>query len=152
MSLIVELGNELENLPAIVKRYKESMVNCEDKIALKGKRLEHANREQASFLFFYDQRRAELKTILDFIDARVKRVRGDIFRRYTEKSNFDLSDRAKEQYINRDAEYLDTYELYLMIKEIFDKYCAIVDAFKARAYALNNITKIKTSNIEDDII
>jgi hypothetical protein len=40
-------------------------------------------------------------------------------------------------------------ELYLEVKDLHDRYAAVVDAFRSRGFALNNITKIRVAALED---
>lgn len=149
MTRIAALGSKLEHLPDILERYENELDGAELQIKLEGKKLEHANVENASWQVFYDQRRIELKTVVDYLDARVQKIRGRLFRSYTESHQRELSDRAKDKYIDNEQAFLDMYELYLEAKELYNKYQAVVDAFTTRGYALNNITKIRVASLED---
>lgn len=149
MSLIPDIGKDFVNLPSILAKYEDLLDDVESRLIIEGKLLEHANREQAGWQSFYDQRRIELYTLTKFLDANVQRVRGRLFRGYTENHSRELSDRAKDKYIDSEEAYLRSLELYLEVKELYDKYESVVEAFKARGYALNNITKIRVASLED---
>lgn len=152
MSLIPELGKGMSNLPAIIERYEADLQHAEATLSLEGKRLEAANKEQPAWQSYYDQRRIELYTLVKFIDAEVNRIRGTLFRSYTENYSRELTDRAKDKYIDHEQAYLDILELYLEVKELYDKYDSLVDAFRTRGFALNNITKIRVAAMEDVIL
>lgn len=152
MSRISDIGTNFEKLPTVLQQYEDALQDAESVLTLKGKNLEQANKENTSWQHYYDQKRIELKTIVDYLENRVQATRGRLFKRYTEKMNRDLSDRAKDKYIDNEKDYLDMYELYLEAKEIHGKYVATVDAFTARGYALNNIVKLRVSSLEDVII
>ena len=94
----------------------------------------------------------ELKTLVDFVDNQVQRTRGRLFRNFTENFQRDLSDRAKDKYIDGEQAFLDIYEIYLEVKEVYDQYASVVEALKFRGYALNNITKIRVANMENVIL
>lgn len=149
MSRIPDLGKQLEKIPEVLEEYEIALEGVEDIIEIKGKKLEHANRENAPWQHYYDQKKLELKSIVDWLEARVNSTRGRLFKNLTEGAPRDLSDRAKDKYIDNEKAYLDMYELYLEAKELYSKYSATVDAFTARGYALNNITKIRVASLED---
>ena len=48
--------------------------------------------------------------------------------------------------------YLRMKEYLLEVKELYDKYEAVVNAYQVRGYAINNLTKLRVANIEDSII
>ena len=135
----------LETLPA----YDNALKDLETKIEIKGKKLEHANRENPGYQQYYDERRVELSVVVKWFEIQIERVRGKLFKKFTENYNRELSDRAKEQYINNEPAYLMWYEMYLEVKELHDKYDSAKEAFKSRGYALNNITRIRVASLED---
>lgn len=149
MSLIEQLGEGKKNLPTILMRYENGLDDVEANLAIKGKMLEQANIEQAAWQAYYDQSRIELYSLMKFMEADVARIRGKLWISYTETHTRDLGPRDKDQYINNETAYLDTNELFLEVQELYKKYEAIVDAFRSRGFALNNITKIRISQMED---
>lgn len=152
MSKIADLGNNLQNIPSVLYEYEQALEGIEDVLRIKGKKLEQANVENAAWQHYYDQKRLELKTIVDYLEARVDQVKGRLFKSYTETSPRELSDRAKTQYINNEKAYLDMYELYLEAKEVHAKYNTAVEAFTSRGYSLNNIVKLRVASLEDVVI
>lgn len=149
MSRISDLGDNAEKLSQVLEEYEKALIGVEAIIEIKGKKLEHANRENPTWQLYYDQKRIELSTIVKYLELQVSRVRGKMFQKYTETYAKDLSDRAKDKYIDNEASVLTWNELYLEAKETYDKYQAVVDAFQSRGYALNNITKIRVASLED---
>ena len=149
MSKISALGNNEENLPKILQQYEGDLASADQHLSIKGKFLEQANKENPSWQVYYDQRRVELHTILKYLDAKVQSVRGKLFRSYTESHQRELSDRAKDKYIDNEEKYLTRLHLYLEVKEVYDKYESIVNGFTARGYALNNITRARVANVHN---
>lgn len=149
MSRVLDLGKNFERLPDVLDEFESELDGVEKSIAIEGKRLEAANREQSVWLHYYDQKRIELHTLVKYMELQVSKVRGKLFRSYTEAHQRELSDRAKDKYIDNEQSYLDMYEIYLEIKELYDKYQSVVDAFQQRGYSLNNITKIRVASLED---
>lgn len=152
MSIISQLGDNFERLPDILVQYDEYLVDAEKHIAIKGKTLEAANVEHASWMSYYDQRKVELHALLKYMEREQERVRGKLWDGYTHKTDISYNTRDKENLINRETAYLVKNEMYLEVLELHGKFAALVEAFKSRGFALNNIVKLRTSAIENDVI
>lgn len=148
MSLIERLGENYKNLPSILEEYEKGLAHIEDSLRIKGKNLESANAEHSGIQFYYESRRADLHTLVKYFEARTAAARGNLFRKFTETYSRDLSDRQKDKYIDNDDQYLTQYEVYLEVKDVYEKYEAVCDAFRSRGFALNNITKIRVASLE----
>ncbi len=153
MSRIPDLGTKFAKLPDVLAEYDSALDDVEELIRIKGKKLEGANMENPTWQSYYDQKRIELKTLTDYMDMEVARVRGKLFGGYKKgKFSYELNEREINQHINNEEAYLNMYQLYLEVKEMLEKYKAVVDAFTTRGYALNNITKIRVASLEDVIL
>ena len=154
MSRIPELGLKLEQLPKILGEYEALLADVEGHVNIKGKTLEIANRENAAWQLYYDQRRIELRTLVKYFEMKVKKVRGKLFKSYTEgaSSNREYSDRVKDKYIDNEEAYQTMFEVFLEVEELYEKYVGAVSAFQTRGYALNNITKARVASVESEII
>lgn len=151
LSIRKTIGDKYENLEAILAPYIEDLDEKEQNLKIEGKRLELANREQASWLSYYDERRIELATYVKFFEMELSRVRSTILKNM-ERYPKDLSDRARDKYIDSHEDYLNVYELYLTVKELYSEYESIVNAFIQRGYSLRNITNIRVAALEDVVI
>lgn len=160
MSRIPDLGDNkatdlnvrFKNLPTILGDYRNDLDTAENDLTIEGKSLEKANRENPSRQYYYHQRFVELGILTKYFEREVERVRGKLFKGLTENNNRDLSDRAKDKYIDNEQAYLDMNEFYLEVKEVKDMYEAIIEAFRNRGYALNNITKTRVAQLEDVLL
>lgn len=152
MNLIRAIGTECQNLQMIIDQYEEDLEDAEKNLSIKGKTLEGANIEHASWMSFYDQKRVELSTLMKHLEKDVERIRGKLWQQYTEKMSRELNTRDKENYINNEPAYLNKKEQFFMVSEIHGKYASLVDAFKSRGFALNNIVKLRTSAIENEVL
>ena len=152
MSLIADLGKDAVNLPNILDEYETALEGYEKNLVIKGKKLEHANSEHPGWQSYYDERRIELHTLVKYFEVQISRVRGTLFKSYTETYSRELDGRSKDRYIDHESEYLKINEIYLEVKDLHDRYAAVVDAFRSRGFALNNITKIRVAALEDAVI
>lgn len=148
MSRIADLGKKYEKLPLIIAEYDAHLDEAQSRIAIKGKIIEEALKEQAAWPVFYDEKRRELNTLVKFLDARVSYVRGKLTRAYTEQYSRELSDRIKDKYIDNEDEYMSIYEVYLEVLELAEKYDAVVDAFKVRGFALRDVVTARVHQFQ----
>ena len=139
-------------LPAVLAEYDGELEDVEDIIALKGKTLEKANRENPAWHGYYDQKKVELGILVKFMEANVAKVRSKLFRDLSNFNQREMSDNAKNKYIDSEDSYLLAYELYLETKEMYDKFEVVSKAFQTRGYALNNLTKIVVAEATNYII
>lgn len=152
MSILHRLGANLVNISSIIEQYENDLDSYENNLKIKGKTLETALKEQPTWSAFYGERAIELNTLVKFLDAHVKKVRGGLTVQYNENYNPALSDRMMEKYIDREQSYLDINELLLEVKELADKYSLILDSFNRRGFALRDITQAKINSIQMDTL
>lgn len=148
MSRITDLGKNFEKLPGLLVEYDEHLAAAQERLAVKGKIVEEALKEQAAWPVFYDEKRRELNTLVKYLDMRVNAVRGGLMRAYTENYSRELSDRMKDKYIDNEAEYQTVYQVYLEVHELAEKYEAVVDAFKTRSFALRDIVLLRVNQMQ----
>jgi hypothetical protein len=139
----------IERLPDLLVVYKEDIQNYKKHLETKGKPIGEANRENASWLAFYDERRIELRVIIKYIEMDIARVRGKLYKSFTEGYHVDLGERAKEKYIDQEEEYLKRKRALIQIEEMYEKYQSIVSAFMQRGYDLRNLTQLKVAAIDN---
>jgi hypothetical protein len=154
MNILDRIADNLELLPEIIEEY-ETLIDEEEvakRLRIKGKVLETANTEQSGWQYYYETRKAEVHSLVKWLEAKLAAVRGKHFKKYTEHYSRELSDRQKDKYIDNEKEVLAQLEVYLQAKELYEKYEAVCDAFKSRGFALRNITEIRIRSLEDTII
>ncbi len=154
MSPLDKIAQDITLLPDVLAEY-EALIEEEAvkaNLFIKGKVLETANTEQSGWVFYYSSRKAEVYSIVKWLEAKLGAVRGKFFKQYTEHYTRELNDRTKDKYIDNEKEVLAQLELYLQVKELHEKYVAVCDAFTARGFALRNITELRIRSLEDSII
>jgi hypothetical protein len=148
MSKIAELGQSMSNLPALIIQYEADLEAAVENLKISGKILDLALREQGTWPNYYSQRRAELKTLMKYLESNVAATRSRIARRY-EQYSIKLSDRLLYSYIDGEDEFLKINQLYLEVEELYSKYDAVVDAFDKRGFALRDLTLARVHSIQD---
>lgn len=152
MSRISDLGKNNSNIVNIIEEYEQMLVGYEEHLQIKSKTLEVALKEQASWTAYYNERKAELKTLVNYLELQINKIRSELYVQYNENYNPALSDRAIEKYIDREPNYLNMWELQAEVKELLDKYDMVVDAFNRRGFALRDITASRIAMIHDNTL
>lgn len=149
MNALEEAQSSLSNIPDIIERFEAELNNAKAHLQIEGKNLERANREQPTWLAYYDERRIELYALVKFFEQRVEAKKGELYRHYRENYSIELGQREIDSYIRSDGEFEKIYNLFLEVKLLYDKYQSVVDAFIARGYSLKNITDIRIHSLQD---
>lgn len=150
MSTIGKLGGEsLSNLPKVLASIERRLAGWEDNIKIDGKNIEAANVEQPSWIAYYDQVAVEMSAIVDYCEILVKKVRAERMQYIKKNSAKDYTDTAIQKAIDGDKEYIVQQQIYLEVREVYDKCKSIVEAFKQRSYSLNNIVRLRENELEN---
>ncbi len=152
MSVIFDIKPDLTNLVEVLNPYERALESFAEDVKLKGKQIGTANSENPSLLAYYDERKIELKSIMDFVEMHMDKVKGELWQKYTEVHSRELNAKDKEMYIKKDPEYLKRYQLYLCVQELYGRYSSAVEAFVNRGFSLRNITNLRVAQVENGTI
>lgn len=149
MSKVLELGEGFKNLPKMLEVYDRDLDQAEEKLRITGKKLEVSNSENSAWLYYYDQRRVELHSLVKFFKTEESKVRGILYKSYKENYKVALGERDIIRYIDSEQEYLKIHNLLIEVEEMYEMYKAVVDAFISRNYSLSAITKARIASLEN---
>lgn len=136
-------------LPDLIVKYETEINEAPKRLSLQGKTGAQALKEQCSWPVHYGMLKAEITKLLRYLDNRINSVRGALTRRYIETYSRDLGEKARERYIDNEADYMRLYELYIEVEELKDKLATICDAFDRRGFALRDWTALKVNELTD---
>lgn len=146
------IKRDLSNLTEIKKFYINILKEAKDDLLIENKTYAKANSEHASKMYYYAEHLSELKRILKFIEIDANKTYGELFKKYTENVNIELSDKAKERYIFQEQEYIKVRERVIEIEDLIYKFELLLNAFEKRGYALNNLTKLIIEQVHNELI
>ena len=141
---------DLKKVRVFLQYVDEQLDGVEDKLSLKGKTLARAEMENSSHQCYYDSEKAKINSMIRWLELHIDKRRGDLYRYYTENHSRDLSERAKERFIDTDEEIFAMNETLIDLKEAFENYAAVVDAFRSRGFRLRDITELRVNQLQDD--
>lgn len=152
MSILSSLGTELQHLPAVLAEYEEDFRSIATHLKMKGNPLDQMLIDQASFVGHYQIRQAELKSIRKGIESRIDRVRGKLWKQYTEHHPRELNYRDKENYVNFDPDLVELKNKFHEVSELEERYGAACDALQQKGFMLNALVKAKTGGFDSIIL
>jgi len=144
--------DEVEKLNATIQEYEKTLEGATADIALKGKSLGDAQREQASLAYFYGVRKAELHVLHKRTEARVYAIRGRLHRWYKENDSHAASERQIDKYVDSNEEYLTAMDVLLWVEEIYKKFVEVDNAFEKRGFAIRDHTESRVKDVYRDVI
>ena len=148
MSIITDIGGKLSRVPEVLLQYERELAQAKDILDMEGKLLETLNRENPSWLYYFDEKKSELKGLLNFVKGDVERVRAKLYKGILSNNDYTLNDRAINNLINCEDAYIAVHQIQIEVEEMYDKYSAIVRAFESRGYALKHITELRVASLE----
>lgn len=132
--------------------YEDDLKRVEQQLGMKAKTLAEALREQSDLPYFYDARKSELKQIIKRLELQKDKIRGRKYQHYVETYSRQLSERAINNYIDFDDDYIAVAELATYVGELHDKFAAVVDAFTRRGFALRDFTSALVNSLHEVVI
>lgn len=91
----------------------------------------------------------ELESVLKYLNIRYDKMRSDHYRKYLERYNRELSDRAIEKYIDGESDVMDMMDLINEVALLRNKYLAVIKGLENKSYSINNIVKLRVVGLED---
>lgn len=144
--------DEIEQLNTTLQGYEKALEGAAADIAMKGKSLGDAQREQASLAYFYGVRKAELYILFKRTETRVYAIRGRLHRWFKENDSRAASERQIDKYVDSHEEYLTSMDVLLWIEELYKKFVEVDNAFEKRGFAIRDHTESRVKDVYRDVI
>ena len=148
-SQIGNLGKNFEGLVKLIGSYEDLLDTAKGHLALKGKTLGQANKDQME-VYEFDERLSELNILSKHMQAHVDKVRAERARFIKDNGGLAWSERYLDKIIDSTPEFLRINELYLEVEDMKGKYQAVIEAFKTRGFVLRNLNEAKAKSFEND--
>jgi hypothetical protein len=144
---------EVDDILVSLTKYETELELVRDRIAIKGKSLAEAQKEQASWPVYYGLLRAELGVMFKRLETKVFAIRGRLHRFFKEHDALGSSERQIEKYVDSNEEFLAANELLLHIEELYKKYGEIIEnGFDKRGFALRDFTVARQHEFHNEIL
>lgn len=151
-SLVDRIEEDLSNLQEVLKEYDGWLKNYEKNLKIDMKTYSKANSEQAGWLAWYSELHDELDVIHKDMETRSKVARAMAAIKLEKVSSKKYTEKEMTRHEDTDPTVRATNKAAREIEERKKRAATIVEAFKARGYTLNNMTRIRMGGFQDDLM
>lgn len=135
------LNEDGSNLDEILDEYRTIAKVARRLLSVKGKYVEDVMTSHASEFEFFDECRVNLKSLLDYYLEYLKYERGKEYAKIMEKEPRSVNDRTINSLIDSRPHIIQHMLLIHKVRDVYDRFCGILESYKQRGYQLNNYTK-----------
>jgi hypothetical protein len=152
VSAVKKIKDDLSNLDVVLSRYDAKLRYYDDKLEINLKTYAEANGEQAGLVAYYCQLSSELEIMAEDMKQRLAQARSRALKKIIRNATREYTDRTLHAMIEDDPDYVKHYKAMQEVKERHQKADDVASAFLARGYALNNFTRIRSAEFQDEIM
>jgi len=139
---------EAQGFLKLLDEYEDRLSGWKDNVSLDNKNIQMVNIEQVTWVGYYDEIKVELKHHLDDLERRLKRQKAISIKVIYDTMQKSMTDRMVDKLAEENKDYEDIHTLYLEFKNLYEQADMIVNVFQQRAYAINNIVKIREKELQ----
>lgn len=140
--------NDYSSLIDIIDYYEKEIIKAKNDVALRGN-LEVANKYLPGLVEHRFSQLQEIEAMLEYINIRYQKVKGERFRSYLEKYNRELSSRDAEKFAEADDEVIKIAQLRNEVALLRNQFLAIMKGLEQKSFSITNITKLRCAGLDD---
>ena len=142
--IVVDLGE----IPSAVNYYNNQLLEARNETKIIGN-LEKNSQELSGITSYRFGQLQEIEAILKHLQILYDKLRSESYRRYLERYQRDLTDRAIEKYIDGDDDIVNMLTLINEVSLIRNKYLALMKGLDIKAWQIGHIVKLRVVGMED---
>jgi hypothetical protein len=142
MSTIARINLSLSKIPEFLNEYKDIYKSHNRVLQTSGESALDLNISHAAQYNFFAELLVEMRTLRKFVRLELDKIEGQLYKKFNENMNIDLSHAQIQTYMKSEPEYIDMKLIVIEVEELCEKYENLMDALKAKGFVLNNITKL----------
>jgi len=143
-----KVKNDLSQIPDMVEYYNFELEAAQKECRVFGS-LEKNSQELPGNVSWRFGQLQEIEAVLKHLNNLVDKMRSDLYRRYLERYNRELSDRAIEKYIDGESDIQNMMSLVNEVALLRNKYLGIIKALEIKGFQLNNIIRLRAVGMND---
>jgi len=140
--------NDYSPLAEAIAFFEDELIDAKEDIRIRGN-LEIATKDIPGLVEHRFSQLQEIEAILEYMNIRFSKVKGDKFRQYMEKYNRDLSSRDADKFAEADDEVIKVSLLRNEVSLIRNQYLAIMKGLEQKSFSISNIVKLRAAGLDD---
>ena len=91
----------------------------------------------------------DIEAVLKFLEIRYDKMRSVHYRKYLERYNRELSDRAIEKYIDGEQDIVDMQDIRNEVALTRNKFLALTKGLENKSFMIGHITRLRVVGVND---
>jgi hypothetical protein len=146
---VINDPSDLTPLVDAIAYFETQLIEARNELKLDGQRVEAVQKRLPGMAEYRFNQLQELEAILNFLNIRLAKVKGQTFRKYMENYNRSLSSRDAEKYSDSDDDVVSLAMIINQVALLRNKFLGVTKGIEYLHFQLGNITKLRTAGIED---
>lgn len=140
--------NDLSEVASAVDHFNHELEKAKDEPRIFGN-IEKNSQELSGIMAYRFGQLQEIEAILKFINIKYDKMRSDHYRKYLERYNRELSDRAIEKYIDGEDDIVSMCVLVNEVALVRNRFLALIKGLEQKSYNISNIIRLRVVGMED---
>ena len=143
-----KIVDDLSEIPSAMNYYNNELELSKKESKIIGN-LEKNAQELSGVMSHRFMQLQELEAILKYINIKYDKHRSELYRKFTEHYNRELSDRSIEKYIDGEDSIISLAMLVNEISLVRNKYLGLIKGLDVKQFQISNIIKLRTAGMEN---
>jgi hypothetical protein len=139
---------DMAEIPSAIDFFNKELEKAKNEPKIVGN-VEKNAQELAGIMSYRFTQLQELEAILKFLNVKYDKLRSDLYRKYNERYNRELTDRAIEKYIDGEDEIVSMSIVINEVALVRNKYLALIKGLDIKQFQISNIVKLRIVGMED---
>jgi len=139
---------DLGEIPSAIDYYNNELSESKNETKIIGN-LEKNSQELSGITSHRFGQLQEIEAILKHLHIIYDKIRSEHYRRYLERYQRDLTDRAIEKYIDGEENIVSMLTLINEVSLVRNKYLALMKGLDIKAWQIGHIVKLRVVGMED---
>lgn len=138
----------MAEIPSAIDYYNFELVKAQEEARIKGN-LEKNAQELAGITSYRFTQLQELEAILKYLNIKYDKLRSDLYRKYNERYNRELTDRSIEKYIDGEEDIVALSNIINEVALVRNKYLGLIKGLEQKSYMIGHIVRLRTVGMEN---
>jgi hypothetical protein len=143
-----KIVENLSEIPSAIDFFNTELVNSQKESRILGS-LERNAQDLSGIMTHRFSQLQEVEAILKHLNIRYDKMRSDHYRKYLERYNRQLSDRAIEKYIDGEDDIVGMATIINEVGLLRNRYLALIKGLDIKQFQITNIVKLRVVGMEN---
>lgn len=143
-----KIVENLSEIPSAIDYFNTELEKSQKESRILGS-LERNAQDLSGIMTYRFSQLQEVEAILKHLNIRYDKMRSDHYRKYLERYNRQLSDRAIEKYIDGEDDIVGMATIINEVGLLRNRYLALIKGLDIKQFQITNIVKLRVVGMEN---